>query len=87
MKKENFISTQYGYCYYDLENYLIYNLYVYEDCRRKGCAKRLLQYAINEIKQTGYTGEIYIQANPRENSISKNDLISFYESMGLSMKK
>lgn len=82
---ETYISTHYGYCYYDLKNHLIYNLYVYPDYRNKGYAKRLLQYAINEIRQTGYTGEIYIQAEPREDSISKADLISFYKYMELTI--
>ena len=80
---ETYISTHYGYCYYDLKNHLIYNLYVYPDYRNKGYAKRLLQYATNEIRQTGYAGNIYIQADPRGDSISRNNLISFYERMGL----
>lgn len=83
--EHKYISTHYGYCYYDLENNLIYNLYVYEDYRRKGYAKRLLQYVINEIRQSGYTGEIHIQANPKENSISKDNLVCFYKQMGLNI--
>ncbi len=87
MGKENFINTQYGYCYYDLKDYFIYNLYINKDYRHKGCAKRLIEYAINEIRQTGYIGDIGIQVEPRENSISKADLINFYERMGLKIIK
>ena len=83
MGKENFINTQYGYCYYDLKKYLIYNLYIYKKYRHKGCAKRLIGYAINEIRQTGYIGDIGIQVKSRENSISKADLINFYKRMEL----
>ena len=83
MGKENFINTQYGYCYYDLKDYFIYNLYIHKKYRHRGYAKRLIGYAINEIRQTGYIGDIGIQVKPRENSISKADLINFYERMEL----
>jgi hypothetical protein len=43
----------------------------------------MLQFLIDEIKSTGYTGPIFIRAEPEENSISKSDLIQYYQSMGL----
>jgi GNAT superfamily N-acetyltransferase len=86
----NFIHTPYGYCYYHLDKpvseggtYLIYGLYVYPNYRRMGHSRRMLQFLIDEIKSTGYTGPIFIRAEPEENSISKNDLIQYYQSMGL----
>jgi len=42
-----------------------------------------LEIVINEIRKTGYTGEIKIKAEPRENSISLDKLIRYCKSMGL----
>ena len=81
---ENFVQTRFGYCFYDLETYpLIYNLYVHPEHRRCGHSKRLLQWVISEIRRTGYTGEISIEAFPKENSINLEDLVKYYESIGL----
>lgn len=87
-----YIHTWYGYCYYNLDKpvedggtYLIYCLYVHKGYRRKGFAKRMLQYLIEEIRNTGYAGEIYIEAGPEENSISFHDLVQFYTKMGLTV--
>jgi GNAT superfamily N-acetyltransferase len=88
----HFIHTNYGYCYYELDKpvseggtYLIYSLYVHREHRRKGYARRMLQYLIDEIRGTGYNGEIFICAEPEENSISVANLIRFYENMGLTV--
>jgi ribosomal protein S18 acetylase RimI-like enzyme len=82
-ENENFIHNKYGYCYYQINSdntALIYNLYV-EKCHRKnGHAKHLIQLVKNEI---GDNRETQIEADPQENSISKDDLISFYRKMGL----
>lgn len=87
-----YVHTWYGYCYYNLDTpvenggtYLIYGLYVYKEYRRNGYAKRMLQYLIDEIRNTGYTGPIYIKAEPEESSISLPDLIRFYAGMGLTV--
>jgi ribosomal protein S18 acetylase RimI-like enzyme len=85
---QNFIHDKYGYCYYDFspdKTPLIYNLWVEPKDRRQGHAKRLLQYVINEIRKTGYQGEIKIEANPREDNIDKSKLTMFYENLGLSI--
>lgn len=86
----NFIHTPYGYCYYHLDKpineggtYLIYGLYIYPGYRRQGHSRRMLNFLIDEIKSTGYTGPIYIKAEPEENSIEKHTLISYYKSLGL----
>ena len=85
-ENENFIQNKFGYCFYILDSCpVIYNLYVYPQYRRCGHSKILLQFVINEIRKTGYTGGIGIQAKPRENSISQNDLIKYYESIGLKL--
>ena len=87
---DNFIHDKYGYCYYSIplyKNPIIYNLYTEPEYRKQGHAKRHLQYVINEIRKTGYTGPIDIETKPRENSIDINNLSSFYISMGLSILK
>jgi GNAT superfamily N-acetyltransferase len=83
---ENFYHDKYGYCYYEVvpgKNPIIYNLYVEPQYRRQGHSKRLLRIVINKFKQSGYTGEIEIEASPREGSISREKLVSFYVGMGL----
>jgi ribosomal protein S18 acetylase RimI-like enzyme len=84
-EKENYVETKYGYCFYFFYKGrgFIYNLYVYPEYRKQGKAKELLQYAIKAIKDTGYIGDIYIEAKPKENSISFNKLVFFYKSLGL----
>ena len=86
----NFIHTPYGYCYYHLDKpvseggtYLIYGLYINPQYRRQGHAKRMLLFLIDEIRSNGYTGPIYIKAEPEENSISIEDLVKFYQSLKL----
>jgi GNAT superfamily N-acetyltransferase len=87
---ENFIHNKYGYCYYSLkenEPAIIFNLYVEPEYRRQGHARKLINYVIKEIMKTGYKNDILIKAEPRENSISVEDLIVFYEEMGLKIKE
>ena len=78
---DDFIHNKYGYCYYEIEpgkNPIIFNLFVNPQYRRRGHAKWLLQYVINEIRKTGYNGEIGIEASPRENAIEKDKLSNFH---------
>lgn len=88
----DFIHTPYGYCYYHLDKpvsdggtYLIYGLYVNAEFRRRGHAKRMLKFLIDEIRNTGYDGEIYVKASPEQNSISTDALIKFYRTLGLTV--
>ena len=88
MDYENFIHTNYGYCYYTLDYVnlpVIYGLYINQDCRKKGYATHLLTLVIGEIREGGYSGKILIEAKPKENSISVNNLIRFYEQMNLTI--
>lgn len=84
---KNIISNEYGHCHYCVcknENCsMIYNLFIVEEYRRKGHAKHLVQKAIDEIRKTGYLEDIKIVAEPEAGSISKKDLIKFYEKMNL----
>jgi GNAT superfamily N-acetyltransferase len=83
-ENENFIQTKYGYCFYSLGNLtFIYNLYVHPQYRRCGHSRGLLRLVINEIRKSGYKGAIFIQAEPREDSIVLSDLMKYYKSMGL----
>lgn len=84
-ENQNYIHNKYGYCYYFVTNdsALIYNLYVEPEYRQKGHAKKLIQLVIREIREAGYSKEIQIEAHPRENSINIDNLIAFYEKMGL----
>ena len=61
----------------------IYNLFVYPEFRRQGKSREILQAAIDAIRETGHRGTIKIVANPKEDNVSKEKLISFYEDMGL----
>ncbi len=84
---ENYISTKYGYCYYliNLDNTaLVHTLYVEPEYRRKGYATHLIKLILKEIKEIeNFQGEVQIKAEPQEDSISKDNLISFYKKMGL----
>lgn len=83
------VDNEFGYCHYAIDQdelgiyAVIYSLYVYPDFRRQGKARELLQKCIYEIRQTGYKDDILIEAVPQENSISVNDLVLFYKSLGL----
>lgn len=88
----NFIHTPYGYCYYDLDKpvsdggtYLIFGLFVYPEYRRNGHSKRMLQFLIDEIRGTGYSGPIYVKAKPEGNSIKVDTLSMYYRQMGLTV--
>jgi ribosomal protein S18 acetylase RimI-like enzyme len=81
---EDFIQNRFGYCFYEVPGIaLIYNLYVHPEYRLQGKAKILLQHVVNEIRETGYNGEIEIEVAPREDAISIEKLGLFYEKMGL----
>lgn len=82
---ENFIHNKYGYCYYsvDQKSAIVFNLYVRPKYRRKGHARELIQFVINEIRKTGYAGEIQIEARPKRTKIDLKRLIQFYQGMGL----
>ena len=85
---DNFFHDKYGYCYYSIppnENALIYNLYTEPEYRRKGHARKHLQFVIEEIRKSGYTGIIDIKAYPREDSIEYEKLVSFYKSLELNV--
>ena len=84
-ENENFIHNKYGYCYYYIKpgSAIIFNLYVEPVYRKRGHAKHLIEMVIREIRESGYNKEIQIEACPRENSISEENLISFYKKMGL----
>jgi ribosomal protein S18 acetylase RimI-like enzyme len=80
------IKNDFGYCSYDIsetEGACIYNLYVYRKYRRHGKATELLLNAINSIRNSGYKYCIGIEATPRENSISTQELVEFYNRLGL----
>lgn len=82
-ENENFIHNKFGYCYYSINpdnTAIIFNLYVEPCYRRKGHAKHLIQLVITEINEVK---EIQIEVYPREDSISRENLISFYKKMGL----
>ena len=84
----NFIHNKFGYCYYEIEegkNPIVFNLFVHPEYRRRGHGKWLLDYVINEIRKTGYQGEINIEASPREESIGLDRLTSFYQELGLNV--
>jgi len=85
-RHENFYHDKYGYCYYSVEENkkpIIFNLYIEPEYRRKGHARKHLQFVIEKIREAGYLGKIQIEPMPKENYIDVKKLISFYESMGL----
>lgn len=88
---KNTLSNEYGHCDYcvckEKDCAMIYNLYILKDYRKKGHAKELIQKAIKEIRATNYKKDIKVVAEPDDNSITKDALIKFYESMGLKIIK
>lgn len=84
---KDILSNDYGHCHYCVcaneDCSMIYNLFVEEKHRRKGYAKSFVIQAIDEIRKTGYLGDIKIVAEPESESISKEELIKFYEKMSL----
>jgi GNAT superfamily N-acetyltransferase len=84
----DFIQTKCGYCHFEIEegkHPIIWNLYIHPQYRKQGHAKKLLQYVIKEIRDTGYIGEIDIEPDPREDSISYENLCKFYTDLGLNL--
>ena len=86
------IRNSFGHCFYEFEkddkrgDYVhIYDLYVNPLHRRCGKAREILQAVIDKIRETGYKGEIWIVANPKEQSIELEDLVAFYKRMGLTV--
>lgn len=80
------IESEFGYCSFDIDSSefaIIHGLYIYEEFRKQGYGRELLEFVVERIRQCGYKGDIYIQAIPKENSISKEKLELFYESLGL----
>lgn len=83
-ENENFIQTKFGYCFYTLDSpAFIYGLYIHPQYRRRGHSKILLKFVISAIRESGYTGEIHIEAEPEKESIGIKDLIRYYEQLGL----
>lgn len=61
----------------------IWDLYVKEDCRRKGIAKELMQYALKRAKEFGFTSatlEWVLEDTPRE-------IAYWYASLGFDDKE
>lgn len=91
--EEKFVENNFGYCCYtfdiinsfmDYKIYgIIYNLYIYPQFRKLGNGRNLLLECIDIIRKMDYEDEIIIEASPMENSISVENLILFYKSMGL----
>ena len=81
---DGIINNKFGYCEYSFEeDYAhIYNLFVYPEFRKSGNARTILRMAINEIRAV-HKGSIRIVANPKDEFVDKDRLISFYKSMGL----
>ena len=80
---ETFVETNYGYCYYQKEDSLIYSPYVFPKFRGQGKSERLLLLAILELLAEGCTKPFYIKEQPKENCMTKEELTNFYESFGL----
>lgn len=87
MNDEDFIHNKFGYCYYQIckDSALIYGLYVEPEHRRQGNAKRLLQLVVNEIRYTGYAGDINVQVLAEEPGIETRRLIQLYKAFNLTI--
>ncbi|MBE3143212.1 MAG: hypothetical protein IMZ61_04710 [Planctomycetes bacterium] len=86
MSGEHFFHTEYGYCYYTLDEHpIIYGLFVEPEDRRVGHGKWLIEEAIKAIRLTGYAGPIGVEAIPEGESIGRESLVSFYEKQGLTI--
>jgi len=87
MIRPGHIENEFGYCAYAFEeDYVhVYNLFIFPEFRRQGKARDILRQAIEAIKKTGYEGLIQIVAEPQPDCISKEKLMSFYKSLGLTV--
>ena len=85
---ENFIHNKFGYCYYDLNSDnikpIIFNLFIEPEYRCLGHARKLLLDVIEKIRDSGYLGQIDIEAEPRE-VVDLEKLTSFYKSLGINV--
>ena len=81
------ISHEYGYCHYRIKQpSVIWSLYIYKPYRRQGNSRKILLEAIDKIKKkVKGRNKIFIEADPIEDSISKETLIRYYESLGLTV--
>lgn len=84
---ENFIQNKFGYCFYtkNEDHPIVYNLFVHPECRKSGAARKLVSMVIREIREDGYSGQIFIQAESTDKSVDLQKLISFYIRMGLTV--
>ena len=60
----------------------IYNLFIKEKYRRTGKAKKIIKFAMQKIKNTGYEGKIKIVSSPRDKEL-KCRMIDLYLELGL----
>lgn len=84
---EHLVYHEYGYCYYYVneDSAGIFNLYIAPVFRRHGYARQIINECILAIRTFGYKNQIIVEADPYESNLTKNDLISFYESMDLNV--
>lgn len=84
MIKDGYIETVFGRCFWSIEiDYAhVYNLFVNPEYRGKGIARHLLNRAISEIRDCGYTEPICIVSDPKDEYIDRQRLANFYSSMG-----
>ena len=83
-QEEDFIQNRFGYCFYSIgKSCVVYNLYIHPKYRKQGRARKLLTFVINEIRESGYNGDIGIEVSPRGKSINLTSLTVFYKDMGL----
>jgi GNAT superfamily N-acetyltransferase len=85
LKKDGYIKNDFGSCKWSFEgDYLhIHSLFVNKKYRRMGHARFLLLRTIEDIKDSGWNLDIYIVADPTDNSVDKVKLSNFYNNLGL----
>ena len=86
IKSDYRISNNYGYCHYCIDeryNPIVYDLFVYEEYRKRGHGTDLLNTVIKEIREKHSGSCIDIEVEPTDRSMTYEMLEGFYLSLGL----
>ena len=84
------IENEFGHCSYciceDVNHSMIFNLHVFKEHRRQGHGSAMIKQYIEEIRATGYKGDIEVVADS-DDGIDRDVLVKLYESFGLKIKE
>lgn len=77
-EKGNVASVDVEFCGYGLEGGCVCNLHVREKSRRRGFARRLMQYVVDQHP----ADMLYLTVNFKDKNIDPKRLVNFYKKFG-----